>query len=153
MNFTVFCSSCIRPYSLFPSVFGLGQWVCLRLSYTGQSWRTCSAVSGACWHVHKVVLPSLNFVYIWWRSRLCPVLRRRMINCSGRLKPWYYWGFTKWRNHFLFLVIRDRHIWLLLRSTCFSQFVCILVTWYPTMGRYPLHFDRTVSANLVEDNL
>ena len=79
MKATVFSSSGRGPYSFVcMSTLSL-QMDCLTLLYSLQSCRTCFAVSAACPHEQRSVLPTLNILWMWYFSWLCPVLSLKMV--------------------------------------------------------------------------
>ena len=79
MKATVFSSSGRGPYS-FVYMFTLSlQMDCLTLLYSLQSCSTCWAVSAACPHEQRSVLPTLNILWMWYFIRLCPVLSLKMV--------------------------------------------------------------------------
>ena len=79
MKATVFSSSGRGPYSFVcMSTLSL-QMDCLTLLYSLQSCSTCWAVSAACPHEQRSVSPTLNILWMWYFSRLCPVLSLKMV--------------------------------------------------------------------------
>ena len=79
MKATVFSSSGRGPYSFVcMSTLSL-QMDCLTLLYSLQSCSTCWAVSAACPQEQRSVSPTLNILWMWYCSRLCPVLSLKMV--------------------------------------------------------------------------
>jgi hypothetical protein len=111
---------------LLSNVVSLDHWVWLSVSYSEKSCSMCSADWRACPQVHMAELSILNFVYICLRSRLCPVLRRKMTTSSSpNLLIILYWcsWFSEWPVDLFLLMVYDMLIWLLFSSFFLCQSV------------------------------
>ena len=126
MKATVFSSSVRGPYSfVWMSTLSI-QMDCLTLLYSLQSWSTCWAVSAACPHEQRSVSPTLNILWMWYFSRLCPVLSLRMVVWPRLIRQYtpsclLYSGWLSFHLLFRLVFIMDfTSLYVRSLSICFS---------------------------------
>ena len=84
----VLLSSSKLPYSLSLSSVGSGHMSRLIASCSRQCCSRCSAVMMSALHGHISDSPTLNLLYMWALSLLCPVLNLNRMTCAGLFSLW-----------------------------------------------------------------
>ena len=91
MNWTVLFRSSRDPASFLSSEVGWSHMSHLKVLRLGHCCKIWAVVSVACLQKRQSgVFSALNFECMCCLSLLCPVLRRKMVTCSGRVSRWYW---------------------------------------------------------------
>ena len=140
----VLFSSFRLPLSLSLSGTGSGHMSRLRASCSWQCCR-CSAVMVSALHAHISDFPTLNLLYMWALSLLCPVLSLNRMTCSDlfslwRLSDWldfgcccFYFFLGEGFEDGLFIGVRGVSVLLVQLASFASKIVCLFISLDPAV--------------------